>query len=63
MRFGSEDYKGAFFLVKLLEDAAWKGMRHFDSHAYRTEDEQGGLLNNAYELRGEYSGPLLFRIP
>jgi len=41
LRFGSEDLKGAFFLVKLLEDAAWSGMRHFDSHAYRTEDEQG----------------------
>lgn len=40
-RFGSEDPKGAFFLVKLLEDARWPGMRHFDSHAYRTEDEQG----------------------
>jgi xylose isomerase len=40
-RFGSEDVKGAFFLVKLLEDARWPGMRHFDSHAYRTEDEQG----------------------
>ena len=35
------DPKGAFFLVRLLEDAAWSGMRHFDSHAYRTEDEQG----------------------
>jgi xylose isomerase len=41
LRFGSEDVKGAFFLVKLLEDAKWPGMRHFDSHAYRTEDEQG----------------------
>jgi xylose isomerase len=41
LRFGSEDPKGAFFLVRLLEDAAWSGMRHFDSHAYRTEDEQG----------------------
>ena len=41
LRFGSEDLKGAFFLVKLLEDAHWPGMRHFDSHAYRTEDEQG----------------------
>jgi xylose isomerase len=41
LRFGSEDLKGAFFLVKLLEDAGWDGMRHFDSHAYRTEDEQG----------------------
>jgi xylose isomerase len=41
LRFGSDDPKGAFFLVKLLEDAQWTGMRHFDSHAYRTEDEQG----------------------
>ena len=41
LRFGSEDAKGAFFLVKLLEDAGWQGMRHFDSHAYRTEDEDG----------------------
>jgi len=40
-RFGSEDPKQAFFLVKLLEDAQWTGMRHFDSHAYRTEDEEG----------------------
>lgn len=41
LRFGSEDVKGAFFLVKLLEDSRWDGMRHFDSHAYRTEDEAG----------------------
>jgi xylose isomerase len=40
-RFGSEDIKGSFFLVKLLEDSKYDGMRHFDSHAYRTEDEQG----------------------
>jgi xylose isomerase len=41
LRFGSEDIKGAFFLVKLLEDAKWDGMKHFDSHAYRTEDDAG----------------------
>jgi len=41
LRFGSDDPKGAFFLVKLLEGARWPGMRHFDSHAYRTEDEDG----------------------
>src|SRR6185295_4097731 len=41
LRFGSEDLKAAFFTVKLLEDAKWPGMRHFDSHAYRTEDEDG----------------------
>jgi xylose isomerase len=41
LRFGSEDVKAAFFLVKLLEDAAWPGMRQFDSHPYRTEDDRG----------------------
>jgi xylose isomerase len=40
-RFGSVDPKGAFFLVKLLEDAGYDGMRHYDAHAYRTEDEEG----------------------
>jgi xylose isomerase len=40
-RFGAVDPKSAFFLVKLLEDAQWQGMRHFDAHAYRTEDEAG----------------------
>ena len=41
LRFGSESIKTAFFLVKLLEDHGWEGMRHFDAHAYRTEDEEG----------------------
>ena len=41
LRFGSENIKAAFFLVKFLEDMKWSGMRHFDAHAYRTEDEQG----------------------
>ncbi len=40
-RFGAVDPKQAFFLVKLLEDAGWEGMRHFDAHAYRTEDANG----------------------
>jgi xylose isomerase len=40
-RFGSEGIRDAFYLVKLLEDAQWDGMRHFDAHAYRTEDEDG----------------------
>jgi xylose isomerase len=40
-RFGSEGIRDAFYLVKLLEDSGWQGMRHFDAHAYRTEDEQG----------------------
>ncbi len=40
-RFGAEDIKANFFLVKLLEDSGYSGMRHFDAHAYRTEDEAG----------------------
>ncbi len=40
-RFGSEGVKDAFYLVKLLEDAEWNGMRHFDAHAYRTESTEG----------------------
>ena len=40
-RFGSEGVRDAFYLVKLLEDAEWQGMRHFDAHAYRTEDAAG----------------------
>ena len=40
-RFGSEGIRDAFYLVKLLEDSQWPGMRHFDAHAYRTEDRQG----------------------
>lgn len=41
LRFGSEDIKETFFVVKLLEDNAWPGTRNFDEHPYRTEDEEG----------------------
>jgi xylose isomerase len=40
-RFGSEGIRDAFYLVRLLEDEGWPGMRHFDAHAYRTEDPDG----------------------
>jgi xylose isomerase len=40
-RFGSHSLKTAFFLVKLLEDVGYTGSRHFDAHAYRTEDYEG----------------------
>ena len=40
-RFGSEGIRDAFHLVRLLEDSGWDGMRHFDAHAYRTEDADG----------------------
>jgi len=41
LRFGSRDLKAAFYLVKFLEDVGYEGMRHFDAHAYRTEDYEG----------------------
>ncbi|MRR30854.1 xylose isomerase, partial [bacterium] len=41
LRFGSRDLKAAFFLVKFLEDVGYAGSRHFDAHAYRTEDYDG----------------------
>jgi xylose isomerase len=41
LRFGSESIKQCFFLVKLLEDSGYAGMRHFDAHAYRTENYEG----------------------
>ena len=40
-RFGAVNLKSAFFLVKLLEDNRYSGNRHFDAHAYRTEDYEG----------------------
>jgi xylose isomerase len=40
-RFGQEDIKGAFFLVKLLEDSGYSGSRHFDAHPLRTEGAEG----------------------
>ena len=41
LRFGSDGIKEAFFLVKLLEDYKYEGMKHFDAHALRTEDRDG----------------------
>jgi xylose isomerase len=40
-RFGSVNLKSAFFLVKFLEEVGYSGSRHFDAHAYRTEDIEG----------------------
>jgi len=41
LRFGSESIKALFFVVKLLEESGYEGARHFDAHAYRTEDPDG----------------------
>jgi xylose isomerase len=41
LRFGSANPKTAFWLVKFLEDVGYDGSRHFDAHAYRTEDYEG----------------------
>ena len=40
-RFGSANVKSAFWLVKFLEEVGYDGPRHFDAHAYRTEDYCG----------------------
>ena len=40
-RFGASNPKTAFFLVKFLEDVGYAESRHFDAHAYRTEDYEG----------------------
>ncbi|MCC7358326.1 MAG: xylose isomerase [Anaerolineales bacterium] len=40
-RFGSHNLKQAFFLVHFLESHGYDGPRHFDAHAYRTEDQAG----------------------
>jgi xylose isomerase len=41
LRFASESIKAMFFLVQLLEESGYDGPRHFDAHAYRTEDPEG----------------------
>lgn len=41
LRFGSANIKPSFWLVKFLEDVGYTGPRHFDAHAYRTEDLEG----------------------
>ena len=40
-RFGAVNLKSSFFIVKLLEDVGYEGSRHFDAHAYRTENYEG----------------------
>src|SRR5215203_2925229 len=40
-RFGAEDLKEAFLVVRLIERAGYDGPRHFDAHAYRNEDAEG----------------------
>lgn len=40
LRFGSEDIKETFFIVKLLEDNHWNGPRHFDVKPYRPDSNE-----------------------
>ena len=40
-RFAAHNPKAAFFLVRFLEDVGYEGPRHFDAHAYRTDDTEG----------------------
>jgi len=37
-RFGSINYKSAFYLVKLLHDYHYTGMKHFDAKGFRSSD-------------------------
>ena len=39
-RFGQEDYKQNFFLVRLLEEHQYGGPKHFDAHPLRTSDPE-----------------------
>jgi xylose isomerase len=41
LRFGQEDLKESFLLVRLLESSGYDGPRHFDAHALRVEDTEG----------------------
>ncbi len=41
LRFGSENLKSCFFLVRFLEGVGYQGPRHFDAHAVRTEGPEG----------------------
>jgi len=41
LRLRSSNITACFFLVKFLEDVGYTGSRHFDAHAYRTEDYEG----------------------
>ena len=57
LRFGSQNIKPAFFLVKFLEDVGYSGSRHFDAHAYRT-----GNLDDVKEFaRGCMRTYLIFK--
>src|SRR3954454_14923396 len=40
-RFGQEDLKEAFFLVRLLEESGYEGARHFDARPLRQEGVGG----------------------
>ena len=40
LRFGAEDLKDCFFVVKLVEDNKWDGPRSFDAHTYRSSDRE-----------------------
>jgi xylose isomerase len=40
-RFGQEDLKDAFFLVRMLEESGYAGPRHFDARPLRVEGVGG----------------------
>jgi len=40
LRFGAEDIKETFFIVKLFEDSGWEGTRAFDVKPYRQDSAE-----------------------
>jgi len=40
LRFGADNPKAAFHLVRLLEQHKYEGFKHFDAHAVRTSDRE-----------------------
>ena len=62
-RFGAEDLKEAFLLVRLLERAGYAGPLHFDAHSYRNENAEGvwdfaaGCMST-YRALAEQGAPL-----
>ena len=61
-RFGAEDLKEDFLLVRLLERAGYDGPRHFDAHAYRNEDD-AGVWDFAARLHAHLHGAGRARAP
>ena len=67
LRFGSESIKADFLRRQAARGSGYDGPRHFDAHAYRTEDEEGvwdfagGCMRTYLILRRRPSGSMRTR--